>query len=108
MHQPSKGSGAVDRVESGVDQPLLGFLGQLDRNAALIQTSLELLDLDPSDTHQLFTIQRIEHDHRVESVQELRPELLPDNSEHLILALIERHVCVNQELRTHIGREDHD
>ena len=108
MHQSSKGSGAVDRVESGVDQPLLGVLSQLDRNAALIQTSLELLDLDPSDTHEFLTIQRIEHDHRVESVQELRPELLPDNSEHLILAFIERHVGVNQELRTHIGREDHD
>ena len=85
LHQPAQRTRAVDRIEAAVHQPGHRLVTHGQRDASIGQTMLQLLDLDRRDAGELLAVERLEGDHRVEAVEELRAEVLLELLRDLVL-----------------------
>ena len=85
LHQAAQRPGPVERVEATLGQPLLRRQRHLQRQPALSEPLVQLGQLDVDDRHQLLGIERVEHDHVVEPVDELGFERRPYRRHHLLL-----------------------
>src|ERR1700690_1528841 len=68
-----------------LENPLARFLRECDLHLAMYQRLVELADEQIDDAHQVGVAQRIEHDHFIETVQELRIEYFLHFHHHQIV-----------------------
>ncbi len=85
LHQATQRAGAVDGIEAAFGQPFLSRQRDLQFQATLCQPLLQLLQLDVDDPDEFLLIQRIEDQHVIETIDELRLELGAHRRHHLLL-----------------------
>ena len=106
LDEAAQGTRAVRRLVPLVDQPLQCLVADIEGDPSISETPLQLIHLEECDPLQLLLIQWIEHHHGVQTVEELRAEVLTHHRHHLLLPHVVRLTLVDKELRSHIGRED--
>ena len=108
----AQGSCTVLRIVGGVDDEVLGLLGQLTVQLLLRQTPVEGGKLQVDDADDVVLGQRLIEDDLVETVEEFRAERALEKLLHLLLSIkADAAVGVNalqQRLRAQVGGQDQD
>ncbi len=78
LDRPAERTRTVVGVEALGDDEVLGLVGEDEFQAAVGQPAADLRQLDVDDLLEVVLVQRVEHDHVVEPVEELGPEVLLD------------------------------
>jgi hypothetical protein len=76
LDEPLQRPGAEDGVVAVLGQPFLRRVRQLQRDLSALQELTKVSRLDVHDLDQVLPAQGPEHDHFVDAVQELRPQLV--------------------------------
>src|SRR4051794_6870507 len=116
---PAQRPGTQHRVEAAVRQQLLGSRGDLQRHVLVRQLGLHTGGHKVDDLDDLVLGQLVEHDDVVDTVEELRPEVLLELFVDLVLhpLVVARSVVPDLETesdglrdvpRPEVGREDQD
>ena len=78
LDRPTQRPGAEVGVRALLDQELLGFVGELELQALLLEPLADLAQLEIDDVLQVVVVQVAEDDDVVHAVEELGPEDLFD------------------------------
>ncbi len=89
-------------------QPLLRGGRQGQRDLALLQPLAQVAQLDLHDTCDLLQPQRLEDDHLVDAVEQLRPKGCADGLQHPPLDLLPGQSALSDVLAAQVGRHDDD
>src|SRR5205085_7307792 len=73
---------AERRIVADCGEVIASSVGQAKPYAARFETRNQTLELQVDDAPQLFSRQRMEDHHFIESIEELGPELATEQSEH--------------------------
>jgi len=76
LDRPLERPRPIHRIESSLSKLLPGRVRQDDRHLALRQPFMQIPELDVDDRANMLLAQRMENDHVIDPVDELRPELL--------------------------------
>src|SRR5262249_4152524 len=87
LDQPLERSGAVHRIISLPRQPVASIRTGLQMDLAIFQPLVELSYLNIDNLLQLIGCQSVEDDSFIDTVEELRTEVLPQRLEHFLLHL---------------------
>ena len=75
----------VGRVEALLDQEVHGLGGQADPDRPLLELPVHAIDHELHDAPDVLLVERVEDDHLVDPVEELRPERPLELVEHAVL-----------------------
>mmetsp|Transcript_1970 Transcript_1970/g.3278 ORF Transcript_1970/g.3278 Transcript_1970/m.3278 type:complete len:277 (+) Transcript_1970:54-884(+) len=103
------GASTISRIIACHRQPLLGAIGGLQRQLAVRETLVDLLELERHDRHELLHAQRVEGHEFINAVEELRTKLATQGVHGGLFdgcgvgGVQMRNLCA-----AHVGREDHN
>src|SRR6516164_1234611 len=76
LDRAAQRTGAEHRIVAALGEQILGGRPDLDAHVAVLQPLVDLGDHQVHDLEDLFLLQLVEHDHVVDTVEELGPEVL--------------------------------
>src|SRR3954451_18022086 len=85
LDRPLERPRAVDRVEPSLGKPIARRRLEHEPDVAIGEPSVQVRELNVDDLADVLRLERMEHDHVVDPVDELRPEMLADDVHHLRL-----------------------
>ena len=93
LDRPLQRPRAVGRIVALGDQQILGAVGQLDVDLAILEPLHQAAQLDVDDRPHLLAAERVEEDDLVDPVEELRPEVRAQRLDDLRAARLRRAPC---------------
>src|SRR5215470_2345764 len=90
-----QGTGTESRVVALVEEQFFGGVGQLDRDFAVGQETAKVFEAQIDNLDQLLLAERTEHDHVVDTVQELGFEMSMQGIHDLLTGVLKGFGCAD-------------